>query len=111
MEKPCSIPLTGDTQHRNNPPQARLSSRGDIYYGDRARQPGRSLSADTAGLLLAWVNESLHVDAAIFHGTDDVVEPVDQVRALTATYVIRELVYAPWRFGHAAAELAREGWP
>src|SRR4051812_16482355 len=58
---------------------------------------------------VVWANERLHVGAGIYHGTDGVLEAVDRVRALAAEYTIRELVFDPWRFGYAAAELAREG--
>jgi len=36
-------------------------------------------------------------------------DTVDHVRALASRFTVRELVFDPWRFGHAAAELEREG--
>ncbi len=56
-----------------------------------------------------WVNETLHVGCAIYHGDSGVLECVDHVRALAGRFNVRELVYDPWRFGQAAQELEREG--
>jgi phage terminase large subunit-like protein len=56
-----------------------------------------------------WVNDSLHVGCAIYHGDAGVLECVDHVRALAGRFNVRELVYDPWRFGQAAQELEREG--
>ena len=67
------------------------------------------VGGERSATAVCWVNEALHVGAAIYHGDSGVLEAVDHVRALAGTYNVRELVYDPWRFGQAAQELEREG--
>ena len=67
------------------------------------------VGGERSATAVVWVNERLHVGAAIYHGDQGVLEAVDHVRALAGTYNVRELVYDPWRFGQAAQELEREG--
>jgi len=70
---------------------------------------GVDVGGERSATAVVWVNEQLHVGAAIYHGDSGVLEAVDHVRALAGTYNVRELVYDPWRFGQAAQELEREG--
>lgn len=53
----------------------------------------------------------MHVGCWIGHGDGAVLEAVDLVRELAHQYQLRELVFDPWRFGQAAAELDRERVP
>jgi phage terminase large subunit-like protein len=53
--------------------------------------------------------ERLHVDGAIYHGDQGVLDCVDKVRELAGEFNVRELLFDPWRFGQAAQELEREG--
>lgn len=83
--------------------------------GEPALTPGEDvwIGVDVGGersaTAVVYVNAGLHAGAAIYHGDSGVLEAVDHVRALAATYNVRELVYDPWRFGQAAQELEREG--
>ena len=70
---------------------------------------GVDVGGERSATAVVWVNEALHVGAAIYHGDSGVLEAVDHVRALADHYNVRELVYDPWRFGQAAQELEREG--
>jgi phage terminase large subunit-like protein len=70
---------------------------------------GVDVGAERSASAVAWVNEHLHADVAIYHGADAILEVIDHVRHLANSYTIRELAYDPWRFGQAAQELSREG--
>ncbi len=70
---------------------------------------GVDVGGERSATAVVWVNEALHVGAAIYHGDSGVLEAVDHVRALAGTYNVREVIYDPWRFGQAAQELEREG--
>jgi phage terminase large subunit-like protein len=70
---------------------------------------GVDVGGERSATAVVWVNEALHVGAAIYHGDAGVLEAVDHVRVLAGRYNLRELVYDPWRFGQAAQELEREG--
>lgn len=70
---------------------------------------GVDAGGERSSTAVVYVNDALHVGCAIYHGTDGVLEAVDHVRALAKRFNVRELVYDPWRFGYAAAELDREG--
>jgi phage terminase large subunit-like protein len=69
---------------------------------------GVDVGGDRSASAVVWVNEQLHVGAAIYHGDAGVLECVDQVRDLAGRYNLREVVFDPWRFGQAAQELERE---
>jgi phage terminase large subunit-like protein len=67
------------------------------------------VGAERSASAVAWVNEQLHADVAIYHGAGAILEVIEHVRSLAHCYAIRELAYDPWRFGQAALELEREG--
>jgi phage terminase large subunit-like protein len=70
---------------------------------------GVDVGGERSATAVVWINERLHVRAAIYHGDGGVLEAVDHVRALAGRFNVREVVYDPWRFGQAAQELEREG--
>jgi hypothetical protein len=70
---------------------------------------GVDVGGERSASAVVWVNDSLHVGCAIYHGDAGVLECVDHVRALASRFNVRELVYDPWRCGQAAQELEREG--
>ena len=51
----------------------------------------------------------LNIGVQLYHGDAGVLDAVDLIRELAATYNVREVVFDPWRFGQAAQELEREG--
>lgn len=69
---------------------------------------GVDIGGERSASAVVWVNADLQVGAAIYHGDGGVLECVDQVRDLAATYNVREVIFDPWRFGQAAQELERE---
>ena len=69
---------------------------------------GVDVGGERSATAVSWVNAQLHAGIAIFHGDQGVIDALDQIRDLAATYSIREVVFDPWRFGQAAAELERE---
>jgi phage terminase large subunit-like protein len=70
---------------------------------------GVDVGAERSASAVAWVNEQLHADVAIYHGAGAILEVIEHVRSLAHCSAIRELAYDPWRFGQAALELEREG--
>jgi phage terminase large subunit-like protein len=72
---------------------------------------GVDVGGERAATAVVWINHRLHVGCWIGHGDDAVLEAVDLVRELAGQYELRELVFDPWRFGQAAAELERERVP
>jgi phage terminase large subunit-like protein len=70
---------------------------------------GVDVGGERSATAVVWINEHLHVGCEIYHGDAGVLEAVDQVRDLAGEFNLRELVFDPWRFGQAAAELEREG--
>ncbi len=70
---------------------------------------GVDVGAERSASAVAWVNEQLQADVAIYHGAGAILEVIEHVRALARAYTIREVAYDPWRFGQAALELEREG--
>ena len=70
---------------------------------------GVDVGGERSASAVVWVTEELRVGCSIYHGDSAILEVVDQVRALARQYDVRELVFDPWRFGQAAAELEREG--
>jgi phage terminase large subunit-like protein len=70
---------------------------------------GVDVGGERSASAVIWINENLHVGCAIYHGDEGVLDCVDQVRELAATFNVREVVFDPWRFGQGAQELEREG--
>lgn len=70
---------------------------------------GVDVGGERSATAVVWVNERLHVGAAIYHGAGGVLEAVDHVRHLARRYHVVELAFDPGRFGQAAQELEREG--
>jgi len=91
-----------------------LQARGRPASACRPSSPARrsgsasTLAANAQHRPSCGINAGLHVGCAIYHGAGGVLECVAQVRDLAGRYRLREVVFDPWRFGHAAQELARE---
>jgi len=83
--------------------------------GDPRLEPGEEvwIGVDVGGTRAAtavvWCSSDLRVGCWIGHGDEAILEAVERVRDLAATFRVRELIYDPWRFGQAALELEREG--
>jgi phage terminase large subunit-like protein len=69
---------------------------------------GVDVGGERSASAVVWINDQLHVGAAIYHGDAGVLECVEQVRELAEKYTLREVIFDPWRFGQAAQELERE---
>jgi phage terminase large subunit-like protein len=72
---------------------------------------GVDVGGERSASAIVWVNERLHVGAAIYEGDAAVFDVIDHVRELAHEFTIAEVVFDPWRFGQAARELAAEGVP
>ena len=70
---------------------------------------GVDVGGERSASAVVWINETLNVGCAVFYGERGVLDCIDLVRELPATYRVAELVFDPWRFGQAAQELEREG--
>jgi phage terminase large subunit-like protein len=86
----------------------------DPHAGHRGGEVQRAvevlpLGGERSATAVEWVNGTLQVGSATYHGDPGVLEAVDHVRVLAGKFNVRELVYDPWRFGQAAQELEREG--
>jgi phage terminase large subunit-like protein len=67
------------------------------------------LGGQDSSTALVWVNERLHVGAAIYEGEDGLLEAQDHIRELATTYTLAEVTFDPWHAQAIAAELEREG--
>jgi phage terminase large subunit-like protein len=91
------------------PPGAWQACVGDPTFEDGERVwVGVDVGGERSASAVVWVNETLHVGCAIYHGDEGVLECVEQVRELAGRYRVAEVVFDPWRFGQAAQELERE---
>ncbi len=72
---------------------------------------GVDVGGERSASAVVWVNESLHVGVAIFHGDEGVLECVAEIDALAERFRLVEVVFDPWRFGQASQELQARGVP
>lgn len=72
---------------------------------------GVDVGGERSASAVVWVNAALQVGCAIFHGDEGVLDCIAEVEDLAERYLLREVVYDPWRFGQAAQELQARGVP
>ena len=70
---------------------------------------GVDVGGERSASAVAWINTDQHVNVAIYHGDQGVLDCVDQVRELAERFNVREVLFDPWRFTQGAQELEREG--
>ncbi len=70
---------------------------------------GVDVGGERSASAVVWVTEDLRVGCQVFHGNEAVLACAAKVRELADEYAIAEVIYDPWRFQHAALELAERG--
>jgi phage terminase large subunit-like protein len=92
------------------PPGAWQASVGDPVFDDGEDiTVAVDVGGERSATAVIWINDSLQVGCAFYHGDGGLLEAVDHVRELARRYSVRELAFDPWRFSQAAQELEREG--
>ena len=107
---PATTPTNGSPEGAWIPPGAWQECVGqpDLIPGEDV-WIGVDVGGERSASAVAWINSNLHVGIAIYHGDQGVLDCVDQVRELAATFNVREVLFDPWRFTQGAQELEREG--
>ncbi len=69
---------------------------------------GVDVGGDKSASAVVWINQAHEVGVEVFHGDAGVLDCIEAIRELASRYLLREVMYDPWRFGQAAQELEQE---